>query len=270
MISYAAMAPMLTRLAILVVTTGLSIVGVLFARRRIPHEVLAQNQTFTGVTYSIVGAVYGVYLAFTIVVVWQQFDQAEQNTVSEAVHLSETWRDVQVLPEVNRLAVQSRLMAYSESVVEREWPSMASGKGADPDTARRYEDLWQALYAARAQATNPGEAIFFTEAVREMNTIGVQRRMRLLASDSTLPVIMWALLIGGGIVTVGFTYIIGSAHAWIQLWVTGTLTALIVFSLILVAALQHPFGGDISVKPEAFEGVVKSFHERMQNASAPR
>ena len=117
---------------------------------------LAQNQTFTGVTYSIVGAVYGVYLAFTIVVVWQQFDQAEQNTTSEAVHLSETWRDVQILPEATRLDVQSRLLAYSEAVVEREWPSMATGKGADPETARRYEDVWQALYTARAQATPPG------------------------------------------------------------------------------------------------------------------
>jgi hypothetical protein len=264
------MDPMLARLLILAAANAVSVGGVLLVRRRVPYHVLAQNQAFTGVTYTIVGAVYGVYLAFTIVVVWQQFDQAEQNATAEAVHLSEAWRDVQVLPPAPRHVMEERLLSYADAVVHREWPSMAARQGADAETARLYEEVWNGLYAVRAQASLPGDAMFFSEAVREMNTIGVQRRMRLLASDSRLPTIMWILLIGGGIVTVGFTYFVGTTHSWLQIGVTAALTGLVVFSLLLVAALQHPFEGDISVKPAAYEGLIQSFRDRLQHeASTP-
>ena len=43
--------------------------------------------------YSMIGLVYGVYLAFTIIAVWEQFSAAEEVTTAEATHLSELWRD---------------------------------------------------------------------------------------------------------------------------------------------------------------------------------
>jgi len=258
------MNPMLERVLTVAVSVAVAIAGVAIARWRVPYGVLERNHYFTGVTYTIVGAVYGVYLAFTVVVVWQQFDQADQNATSEAVHLSEVWRDVQVLAPPTRRGVETALRDYAQSVVQREWPSMALGHGADPETARSYEEVWRELYAVRGEITSSGDAPFFNEAVREMNTIGVQRRMRLLSSDSALPSIMWILLIGGGVITIAFAYLIGAPHAWMQVSVTAALTALLVFSLLLVSALQHPFSGDISVRPVAYESVVKSFADRLQ------
>ena len=46
--------------------------------------------------------------------------------------------------------------------------------------------------------------------------------------------------------------------------VTTPLTALIVFNLLLVAALQHPFSGDASVKPDAVESALKSLGDRQR------
>jgi hypothetical protein len=97
---------------------------------------------------------------------------------------------------------------------------------------KRYEDLWRSLYAVR--------------------------------SEMSRPAIMWVLLIGGGIITVGFTYLIGAPNVWVEASITASLTALVVFSLLLVAALQHPFSGDISVKSTAYEGVLQSFADRLQ------
>jgi hypothetical protein len=264
------MNPMTERLLIVAVSVLAAITLVALLRRHLPYETLMHSHPFTAATYTIVGAVYGVYLAFTIVVVWQQFNQAEENATSEAVHLSEVWRDIEVLPDQPRRAVEMRLRDYAQSVVEREWPAMAEGTGADPVTAERYENVWRELYVARATASGPGDAAFFNQAVQEMNTIGVQRRMRLLSSGSALPSIMWILLVGGGLVTIGFAYLIGAPHAWLQMSVTGALTALVVFSLLLVAGLQHPFSGDIRVQPVAYEGVLKSFADRLQSGQSRR
>src|SRR5262249_3824934 len=153
---------------------------------------------FLGFIYAVVGAVYGVYLAFTIVVVWEQFDQADRTATSEAVHLSEVWRDVTVVAPPLRNAMHERLIAYASNVVEREWASMARRSGADPETAKSYEDAWRALYDARGGVASAEDLAFFNEAVRQMNELGMQRRLRILSSEAALPPLMWVLLVGGG------------------------------------------------------------------------
>src|SRR5258706_4783363 len=68
-----------------------SAIGVLVVRRWAPRTLRANNE-FTGFTYSFVGLVYGVYLAFTVVIVWEHFEWAESTATSEATRLSELWR----------------------------------------------------------------------------------------------------------------------------------------------------------------------------------
>jgi Ca2+/H+ antiporter len=104
------MTPTVLRLLIVVVAMIVAVAGVLLVRRAVPYTVLEENPEFTCFAYAIVGVVYGVYLAFTVVV-WQQFDQAKQNATSEAVHLSEVWRDIQVLPPAVRTPLQDKLLA---------------------------------------------------------------------------------------------------------------------------------------------------------------
>jgi Protein of unknown function (DUF4239) len=255
---------MIARLLIMAGCVVVALAGAALGRRRVSHDLLVRNQAFTGITYQIVGAVYGVYLAFTIVVVWQGFDQAEQSATAEAVHLSEVWRDVQVLPTAERRRVEQSIRDYAEAVVQREWPAMARGEGVDAEAQRRYDDVWETLYAVRAKASGPGDAQFFGEAIEQMNTVGLQRRMRLLDNDSELPAVVWTLLIGGGLTVIAFSYFIGVPHAGMQAGVTAALTALIVFCLLLVAALQHPFVGDIGIQPTAYQTVLRSLHDRLQ------
>ena len=241
-----------------------ALVSLVVLRRMFTPDLLKQNNEFAGFTYAVVGAIYGVYLAFTVIVVWEQFEQADRTATAEAVHLSEVWRDITVVSPPLRNAMHDRLIAYTSNVIEREWPSMAARHGAEPETSKAYEDAWRALYDARAGVTAPSDLAFFNQAVTQMNELGMQRRLRILSSDSELPPIMWLLLVGGGIVTILFTFVIGTRHLVVQALVTTALTSLIVFSLLLVAALQHPFSGDVSVKPDAFESVLKSFADRQR------
>src|SRR5262245_18857379 len=112
---------MTERLLIVLASMIVSVFGVVVVRRRIPHERLQANNEFTGVAYAIIGAVYGVYLAFTVVVVWEQFVGAEKNATSEAVYLSQVWRDIAVLPPEARVPVERRLIDYAGAVIDREW-----------------------------------------------------------------------------------------------------------------------------------------------------
>jgi hypothetical protein len=261
---------MISRVLIVLATMAISFAGVVALRRRVRLERLSANNEFAGFAYAIIGAIYGVYLAFTVVVVWEQFGDAEQNATAEAVHLSQVWRDVEVLPAQARDRVQGRLLAYADSVIDREWQAMATTGTADPETGRVYEDVWRQLYAARGEVKDEGDAAFFDEAVVQMNDLGMSRRLRLLSASAALPSIMWLLLIGGGVLTVGLTYLLGTEYVWVQATVTSAVTGLIVFSLLIVAALQHPFAGDVAVTPEAMASLRDSLRARVtQHGAAP-
>jgi hypothetical protein len=65
---------------------------------------------FTAATYQVAG-LPGVYLAFTVVIVWQNFRDAEQIAANEATDLAQLWRDAGVLPD--RDGIRGDIYNYS-------------------------------------------------------------------------------------------------------------------------------------------------------------
>ncbi len=181
--------------------------GVFIVRSLVPPERLRENNEFTGFTYAFVGLVYGVYLAFTVVI-WQHFDEAQTIVSREAVILAQLWRDVEPLPI--RDPMRQEIYDYTKSVIEDEFPNMAAGRGAHPRTSAAVAAMWQTLQTARLTPGDPTQAAFFAEAVRQMNGVTESRRGRLLSGEATLPPPMWFLLIAGGTGMVAFAYLIGT------------------------------------------------------------
>ena len=85
----------------------------------------------------------------------------------------------------------------------------------------------------------------------------LERRMRVLASREGIPDLIWALLIGGGIVTVLFTYFFGMKSIHAQLAMTALYVAAIGFVLFLIAAVDYPFAGSVRVEPRAMQLVLE-------------
>lgn len=226
------------------------------------HPYLRHNNTFTASIYPIIGGIYGVFLAFTVIIAWGHFLEARRSAYREVTHLSELWRDAQVFPDSSRTQIQSQLITYAEAVVNFEWKTMAlKGKASDiAETA--YGDLWQCYY--NFDPEGPQEEIFYFTSLQQLNDVGRHRRRRIMESRSKLPTPMWVFLICGGFLTIFFTYLFDTRHLWLQGLVIALLTWLIVFSLFLVLSLQYPFTGDISVKPLAFQELVHSFKHRNQ------
>jgi len=232
-------------------------------RRRVQYTVLQANNEFAGFMYSMIGLVYGVYLAFTIIAVWEQFSAAEEAATAEATDLSALWRDAQAMPTEYRSAIQQQLIQYADSVVHDEWPAMARDHGPSARTSAIYEDLWRRFYAVQLDGGSPTQIAFYQETIRRLNDLSMLRRRRLLAAQSELPPLMWILLLAGGVVTVLFALLFGTRHAWVQYAVIGVITSLVTFSILLVDAMQYPFSGDVSIRPEPYELVLTSMKQRM-------
>ena len=235
--------------------------AVVLVRRLIPPEKLSENNEFTGFTWAFVGLVYGVYLAFMVIVVWQNFDNADSTATNEATHLSALWRDAEVIPGGQQL--QRDAVLYARSVVADDWPAMGRGEHGSPQTTVVYENMWRTFYSLRPVGTDAVHIAFYEESLRHMNALGMQRRMRLLSGSADLPFPMWLLLISGGVLMVVFSLSIGTPHRWLQILLTASLAGFLTYSILMVGALEQPFTGDISVKPNAFVSVIRTYQDRL-------
>jgi hypothetical protein len=242
-----------------ILASAIAWLGVIVIRRLVPPEELGENNTFTSSTFGFIGLVYGVYLAFTVVIVWQNFENAEEIASNEATELAQLWRDAEILPGHD--AIRADLYAYTRSVIEDDWPSMKAGKGADPRTTRIYNDLWRKYYNEHISNEATVKKVFYEESLRELNNLARDRQLRLTAGKADLPWMMWGLLIFGGVGMICLTLLLGTRHSWVQIAVTVFVAAMLTHAVMIVGALVNPFGGELSVKPSAYENLLKMFAE---------
>ena len=82
------------------------------------------------------------------------------------------------------------------------------------------------------------------------------RQERLLAAQTTIPDIVWFVVIVGGALTVAFGSFLGAPSLRMQLAMSAVLAASGALVLILIIALSNPFRGDFRVSTAPFEHML--------------
>ena len=90
------------------------------------------------------------------------------------------------------------------------------------------------------------------------------RQERLLAAQTTIPGIVWFVLIVGGALTVAFGSFLGAPSLRMQLAMLAVLAASGALVLILIIALSNPFRGDFRVSTAPFEHVLSRMEVRAE------
>jgi hypothetical protein len=226
--------------------------GALLVRRAVGPDVLECHNNVAGFIYGVIGVVYAVLLGFTAIMVWEQFRNAQEGVEREADALADLYRDARAFPPEVREQVAVRVRAYARSVIEKEWPAMAQGESS-AETWEEYKQLWRAYHEFRPQ--DDQQRAWYAEAIRALNELGDSRRDRLLRIRFGLPTVIWSVLLAGGVVTIGFTFLFGTRNAWAQGLMTASLALTIGVVLLSIVALEHPFAGISRVYPTAFHQV---------------
>lgn len=246
----------LSGVLIVVGSTVAAILGLLCVARWRPRWRHEGHNDVMGVFFSMVGVLYGILLAFVVVIVWGDFADAGSTTTTEVTRISNLARDAQVFPQAARDRIENQLVAYTSSVAKDEWPTMAHGQSS-PITARKYEAIWNEYYRFKPKTDQARS--FYDESLSRLNELGEARRQRLLSSDTKVPLPLWVLLIGGFALTVGFTYLFKMDSLRKQAVAVGSIAALSAFVLFLVYALEHPFSGDVKVSAAPYTQLVSQW-----------
>ncbi len=82
------------------------------------------------------------------------------------------------------------------------------------------------------------------------------RQDQLLAAQTTIPDIVWFVLLFGGGLTIAFSSFLGAPSLLMQLSMSAALSLSGAMVLILIIALSNPFRGDFRITTQPFTHVL--------------
>ena len=238
------------------ISVSLAAGGLILVQRLVPKEVRMQHNDVAGFIYAVLGVVYAVLLGLTVVAVWKEWNAAAASADQEASGVAEVFYVADRIPEPEGRRIQELARSYARVVVEEEWPLMRQGKSS--------QKAWALLDEIRSevqdfQPSTPAQTVLYEQGLERVHELADARRERLLLADHGLPAILWVVLIIGGVVVIGFTYLFGLDSTVIHVLMVAALALIIALVLFTVAELDFPFRGDIRLGPEAMEQVLDRF-----------
>jgi hypothetical protein len=243
-------------LLLLCVAMALAVGGLILVQVLVPTEVRRQQNDVAGFIYAVLGVTYAVLLGLMVVAVWEEWNAASVTADDEASSLAEVFWLADRMPETEGRHIQELARSYARVVVNEEWSLMEREKSSSR--------AWDLLDDIRTSLQNfdpstPEEQVVYEQSLERMRDLADARRDRLLEAEQGLPGILWVVLITGGVIVVGFTYLFGLDSTLIHLLMVASLALVIALVLFTVAALNFPFKGDITIGPEAMKHVLGRF-----------
>jgi Protein of unknown function (DUF4239) len=245
-------------LLLVALAMAVAVGGLVLVQRLVSTERRKQHNDVADFIYAVLGVSYAVLLGLMLIAVWEQWNAAQDVASDEANELAGIFWFAHALPQPEGRHVQELARSYAEVVVNKEWPAMEQGRSSPK--------AWATLDELRGTilGLNPptgAQQVRYNQVLEQLHGLGDARRERLLAASEGVPTILWVVLIGGGVITIAFTYLFGLENTTVHTLMVASLALIIALSLFTVAALNHPFKGDVRIHPAAFEQVLERFHE---------
>ncbi len=227
---------------------GGSVAGLCLVRGLVPHDRLQKNHEVAGVTFGVLGAFYGLVLAFVIVAAWERFDQANADALDEATALESLYKLGASCPEPIRTQLDSAVVEYTRRVIEKEWPEMANNSFAGGKVG--VHELWAMVLSYHTEDSR--NQMLVDKAIDQLNLISRARAQRFFYYGDDLPSVVWTVIYLGCFMTISFSYFFGSNVFRYQVVMCGFFSILLGMTILAILELAHPYQGVVTVPNEPF------------------
>lgn len=213
---------------------------------------LEKFKDVTGIYVSMIGVLYGVFLAFIVIAIWENYDRVKNNIDKEADALGNMYRDAKGFPAGTKFSIDSCVGKYVSFVVEKEWPLLGHNK-ENKEAMDARAKLQNLVIGIKPQTL--GEQVIYTEMISNLNDLTVARRMRVNAANDELPGMLWVILIGGGVLLIFYIACFYVENQKFHLWLAFGVSGLIAILLFVALELNYPFAGSNGLAPDAFQSL---------------
>jgi hypothetical protein len=197
---------------------------------------------------------------FVAMLAWDGFNRAKAASYNEAALVEDVYNLSTGFDAPVKSAIRNDILGYVRRIVTIEWPQQAEGQMVDQDSL--YLNALNGL-AIGLHPSSLADSDLHSLLLQTMERLWDARQDRLLAAQSTIPGIVWFVLVSGGGMTVAFGSFLGAPSLRMQLGMLAVLATSGALVLILIIALSNPFRGDFRITTAPFQHVLV----RMQAAA---
>jgi len=226
--------------------------GTLLLRRLTTAPTDEKHNEVAGFIFATVGVLYAVLLAFTVIIVWEQYLAAESAVSQEAAALITVAHDTSSFPEPARSQVHDQLRAYAQFVINDEWRTMDEGTLEHEESGgalAAISNVWS-IY----RSLPPSQVDSHT--TESLDNLSAQRAIRLQSNVAALPEVLWFGLVFGAVVTTCFCLVLHMKNVQLHAALTALLAGLIATCLWMIVMINHPFAGEMRVSTAAFQHAI--------------
>jgi Protein of unknown function (DUF4239) len=227
-------------------------------RRKLPPTDLEHAEKAVPFLLGSISGFYGLITGFMLSNSYAELRSLHGAVTSEINALAELDRVARQLPQPASGELQRGVDGYLRSVVRSELPLMAQGR-VSAQTTQALDQLWHVLGQFRPQSE--WDTSMRNLALSGVVDLGDQRRKRILASRDRMPLLIWWILLGGGVIVVSGACLASLQHRRPAGLFLGALSAIVTLVLFVILALQQPFkygvatgAGDYALLWESLRG----------------
>lgn len=220
---------------------------------RVHHQVHSHND-IVGFYLAGVTVLYGVSVGLLAIGAWATYSDVQNKIDHEATALGGLYRDVGAYPEPARTVMQDDLRKYTRQVIDVGWPLQQ--KGIVPNNASGVLNDFQSHFMAFEPQTESQE-VLAAETYKAFNELTESRRARLNSVKAEMPGPLWALVLAGAFICIAVSWFFHVERFSMHFCMTILFSSLLALLIFLVAVLDNPYRGKISVTPEALERVYQ-------------
>lgn len=200
------------------------------------------------------GIIFGLFVAFTAAQVWGDNDRAMAAISREASALRSILVFSASFPGEPDQRMHGLVRDYVQQTASVEWPMMAHEKATLNTTPKTLADALQLVLAL--PATGSGQQTAQREIVGAIDTVLDARRQRIIVSLAGVNFVKWACLYLQAACALLAMAMVHCDDRKASSIVLGLFATGVAASVLLIAAHDRPFIGQLSIKPDLLLQIV--------------
>jgi hypothetical protein len=240
----------------LVVVAAASVVVALL-QKFAPPTARGHNNELGTTLFELLTVLYAIVLAFVLITAWEDKNEAGHVTFLEANELVDVYWSAAALEPAQRDEVRAAVRAYTDEVIETEWPAMQH-QDPVPSTGLLMLD---SMRAPVATAQTDDDAVQMRlDTVRDgVLEVEAYRTDRLFQAQRGLGPTMWTVLVPGALLVFAVMLTLGTPTRKYQFVLVGLISGMVALMLFAAFQLEYPFSRGGAIEPVAYETAIERF-----------
>ena len=222
-----------------------------------------RSNEMVGLALSSYFVLFGLLLGLVAVATYQNYANVGDIVANEASSLAALYREVSSLPDPSRSQLQQRLREYTRYTIEEGWAQQRKGIVPKGEIVRSGLLIRSLL---DFEPSNEREEIIYGDALRQSVHRNELSRARLSNVTTGLPAVLWWVVAVGAAINIVLIWM-QDMEVHVHMILGAALASILGLVIFLIAELDNPFRGQVSIGPEAIVRVYEDVMKPRQTAT---